>query len=68
MAKRSDYYARSKDIIEALFEKHPQMYRGYNILAGKTLLLAISDRRTARRLHVMENSMKKSGHKRWGAR
>ena len=66
MAQSSDYYTHSKDIIEALFSSHPQMYKGYNILAGKALLLALSDRRTARRLHVMGNSMRSSGHKNWG--
>lgn len=58
---RPDY-----SVIEGLFEASPQMYKGFNILAGKALYLALFDRRTARRLHVMGRSMKKCGHKNWG--
>ena len=58
---RPDY-----SVIEGLFEASPQMYKWFNILAGKALYLALFDRRTARRLHVMGRTMKKSGHKNWG--
>ena len=52
--------------IETLFQVHHQTYKGWNVLAGKALYLALFDRRTGRRLHVMGRTMKKCGHKNWG--
>ena len=54
------------DVCQSLFDANPETFNGYSILAGKALLLALFDRRTARRLHVMGRTMKKSGHKNWG--
>ena len=54
------------DVCQSLLDANPETFNGYSILAGKALYLALFDRRTARRLHVMGRSMKKCGHKNWG--
>ena len=54
------------DVCQSLFDANPETFNGYSILAGKALYLALFDRRTARRLHVMKRSMRNSGHKDWG--
>lgn len=50
---------------EEMLRQYPDQYKGYNILAGKALLLALWDRRTARRLHVMGQTMAKQGNHYW---
>lgn len=50
---------------EEMFKQYPETYKGYNILAGKALLLALWDRRTARRLHVLGRVEKVQGLTVW---
>ena len=65
MARSNDTDDKNESI-QGLFDANPETFNGYSILAGKALYLALFDRRTARRLHVMKRSMRNSGHKDWG--
>ena len=64
MARTSDDGEKNEQI-QALFDANPQMIGGYSVIALKALYLALFDRRTSRRLHVMQRSMRNSGHKNW---
>lgn len=50
---------------EEMLKMYPETYKGYNILAGRALLLALWDRRTARRLHVLGRVEKVQGLTVW---
>lgn len=65
--RRRDQSHGPKEVITVneLFEQHPEKYKGFSILAAKTLLLALTDRRCARRLHVMGNTMARQGNYYW---
>lgn len=65
MARSNDSDDKNESI-QGLFDANPETFNGYSILGGKALLLALFDRRTARRLHVMGRTMKKQGNKNWG--
>lgn len=65
MARSNDTDDKNESI-QGLFDANPQMIGGYSVIALKALYLALFDRRTSRRLHVMGRSMKKCGHKNWG--
>ena len=65
MARSNDTDDKNESI-QGLFDANPQMIGGYSVIALKALYLALFDRRTSRRLHVMKRSMRNSGHKNWG--